>query len=42
MEYYLLRKREWQYIDAYLQTIPRIRKEDEAALRNFVEGIFLF
>ena len=38
---YLIKEQEWQYIYAYLQKIPRIRKEDEGALRDFVEGIFL-
>ena len=37
---YLLKAREWQYIYSYLQKIPRIRKEDESALRDFVEGFF--
>ena len=41
MEYYHLKSSEWQYIYTYLQNVPRIRKEDEKALRIFVEGVFL-
>ncbi len=42
MEHYFLKEQEWQYIYAYLQKIPRIRKTDEFALRDFIEGVFLF
>ena len=42
MEHYHLKEREWQYIYSYLQEIPRIRKGDKFALRDFIEGIFLF
>ena len=41
MEHYFLKEREWQYIYAYLRKTPRIRKENEVALRNFIEGVFL-
>jgi len=37
----LLKAHEWQYIYGYLQKIPRIRTENEASLRDFIEGIFL-
>lgn len=39
---YLLKAHEWQYIYSYLQKIPRIHKENETSLRNFIEGVFLF
>ena len=42
MQHHHLKNHEWQYIYAYLRKIPRIRKEDEVGLRNFVEGVFLF
>ena len=42
MDYYFLKESEWQHIYGYLQKIPRIHKEDEVALRHFIEGIFLF
>ena len=38
---YLIKEHEWQYIYSYLQKIPRIRKKDEASLRDFIEGVFL-
>ena len=41
MEHHHLKSSEWQYIYTYLQNVPRIRKEDEKALRIFVEGVFL-
>ena len=42
MEYYYLKAHEWQYIYSYLQKIPHIHTKDEAALRHFIEGVFLF
>ena len=41
MDNYHLKSPEWQYIYTHLQNVPRIRKEDEKALRVFVEGVFL-
>jgi hypothetical protein len=38
---YHLKASEWEYIYEELQKIPHIRKQDEASLRIFIEGIFL-
>ena len=41
MDNYHLKTSEWQYIYSYLKNISRIRKENEEALRIFIEGVFL-